>query len=499
VTVATINGLQNNLGWTTAKLQDVCDIIRGVSFSKDKKIHHQKAGYLGCLRTTNVQNKIEWDDLWYIPREVVKNERQILQKHDILISNANSLQLVGKVAQICDQPILSTLGAFISAIRVRKEINPKFVYFQLSSSKIRQELRGGASTTTNISNISTFSIGNLKLAIAPLSEQTRIVSKIEELFSFLDVGVESLRKVQVQLKRYRQAVLKYAFEGKLTEEWRRTHRDQIEPAQELLNRIKERRTFKEKTTAAQPVNLSNEFRLPTNWVTASLDELSEQIVDCLHSTPKFTTEGKYCIDTNCIEPNRILFGKARLVSEETFKERIRRLNPKTGDILFAREGTIGTAVVVPENVDLCIGQRMMMFRPDKEVNPSYFMLGLLSPFFERQWKTKVTGSTVAHVNVKDIRLMRLPLASVVEQELISKEVERYLSIADDLEKTLIACLLHSDLMRQSILKNAFEGKLVPQDPNDEPAEKLLERIKAERFNNMKFKIDNQVELSRYVK
>jgi type I restriction enzyme S subunit len=377
----------------------------------------------------------------------------------------------------------------IKVIKPEKVFSPKLFYYFLKAIKLPE--KGYARHYQYLEK----SI----IPVPPLKEQYRISAKVDELFSFLDAGLESLRKVQAQLKHYRQAVLKYAFEGKLTEEWRKNHKDQIEPAQKLLDRIRLRKSLNKKLDGMPKIPNSTKFVIPNDWVMVTLEEISANIVDCLHSTPKFNPSGKYCIDTNCIEPSRILFEKARFVSEKTFEERIRRLSPKTGDVLFAREGTIGTSVAVPENMSICLGQRMMMFRPEKEVNSSYFMWGLMSPFFENQWKARVTGSTVAHINIRDIRTMLLPLASVEEQSVLTEKVERLLSIANEIEKILNENLLLSEQMRQSILKNAFEGKLIPQTPDDEPAEKLLERIEAERFNNNKSKSNNQLELSSYVK
>jgi len=213
-------------------------------------------------------------------------------------------------------------------------------------------------------------------------------------------------------------------------------------------------------------------------------------VDCLHSTPKFTSQGKYCVDTTCIDPGKIIFEKARFVSEETYEDRVRRLVPKANDILFAREGTIGTAAIVPKDVELCLGQRMMMFRAVSEVLPEYFMYSILSPVFERQWKPKIVGTTAPHVNIGDLVLMSLPLPPLSEQHFIVSEIERRFSVADNTEVTLESNLKRAARLRQSILKKALRGQLVPQDPNDEPASHLLERIRAERTkqvdkNNLK--------------
>ena len=225
--------------------------------------------------------------------------------------------------------------------------------------------------------------------------------------------------------------------------------------------------------------------LPNGWAYITLEEISEKIVDCLHSTPKFTEKGKYCIDTTCIEPGKILFNKIRFVSDEVYKERVRRLVPQVGDVLFAREGTIGTALVVPSNIELCLGQRMMMFRPASCIVSGYYMWALSAPMFEEQWKPKVTGTTAPHVNIRDLRGMFVPLAPLKEQHRILLKIEELFTQLDagvDLLKKLKVKLKR---YRQAVLKAAVEGKLT-QDWREthqdelEPASALLARILKER-------------------
>ncbi len=319
---------------------------------------------------------------------------------------------------------VATSQAIIAYIPPPSLIVLDYIYYYLK--KIRTELTTRGTTQKNLN---AQIVKNILISLPPLNEQKRIVAKLEELFACLDAGVEELRKVKVQLMRYRQAVLKYAFEGKLTEEWRKTHTHQTEPASLFLEKLmSERKKEFSRATEANLLEVPNSPSLPDTWSWSNLEQLSQDITDCLHSTPSFTETGKYCIDTNCIEQNRILFDKARFVSEETFKERVRRLVPNAGDVLFAREGTIGTAVVVPENMELCLGQRMMLFRPANEILSAYFMWGLLSPIFESQWKPKVTGTTAPHVNIRDLKQMYLPLTCQEEQRVIVNEIETHTSI-----------------------------------------------------------------------
>lgn len=227
------------------------------------------------------------------------------------------------------------------------------------------------------------------------------------------------------------------------------------------------------------------YELPKGWVWASLEDISENIVDCLHSTPEFLATGKYCIDTTCIEPGKILFNKVRYVSEETYKERTQRLVPKAGDILFAREGTIGTSVVVPSNVELCLGQRMMMFRPSSCILSGYYLWALTSPVFENQWKPKVTGTTSPHVNIRDLKIMLLPIAPLAEQQRIFTKIEELFTQLDAGVELLKKVKAKLKRYRQAVLKAAVEGNLTKEwrEANQgelEPSSVLLERILKQR-------------------
>ncbi len=198
---------------------------------------------------------------------------------------------------------LSTNQGFKSIVP-HEFVLSEYLYYFLSASK--QQAEKVASGTT-FKEISKSKFAELQIPVPNLDIQQSIVSKIEELLSELDKGVESLKLAQQQLKVYRQSVLKWAF-------------DYIQTNQD-----------------------------------AFVEDCCTHVVDCLHSTAKFAKQGYYCVDTTCIEQGKIIFEKIRYVTKETFVERISRLKPEPGDILFSREGTVGTTVIVPNNIELCLG------------------------------------------------------------------------------------------------------------------------------------------------
>ncbi|MBI1287919.1 MAG: hypothetical protein GC178_10100 [Flavobacteriales bacterium] len=324
------------------------------------------------------------------------------------------------------------------------------------------------------------------------------------MFSELDNGIANLKTAQEQLKVYRQAVLKKAFEGELTKEWRSKQKD-LPTAEELLKKIQEEREThyqqqlaewkvavkqwekegKKGKKPSKPRKLT-EFNGFTDECSAllTIESACNYIIDCLHSTAKFQGTGYHCVDTTCIENGRIVWDKIRYVSEETFNQRIQRLKPIAGDILFAREGTVGTTVVLKPNEEVCLGQRMMMFRSVKSVLPEYFMWYFLSNEFILQYKPLIGGTTSPHLNISDIREMQLRAYSVEEQHQIVQEIESRLSVCDKLEESITQSLQKAEALRQSILKKAFEGRLLTaqelaackKEKDWEPAGELLERI-----------------------
>jgi type I restriction enzyme S subunit len=173
--------------------------------------------------------------------------------------------------------------------------------------------------------------------------------------------------------------------------------------------------------------------------------------------------------------------EVRYVSSETFKERIERLRPASGDIVYSREGGIlGIACQIPPGVELCLGQRMMLFRVGSDFTATLLMHWLNSPIMTRRVQELTGGSASPHLNVRDIRAFPTPVPPLSEQQEIVRRVEKLFAFADQIESRLKQAQAHVDRLTQSLLAKAFRGELVPQNPSDAPASVFLDQLRAER-------------------
>jgi len=325
----------------------------------------------------------------------------------------------------------------------------------------------------------------MPILIPPLSEQHRIVAKIEELFPNLDAGVEALKKVQAQLKRYRQSVLKYAFEGKLTQEWREEHKGELEPASLLLERIKEERRKKQgkKHKELPPVDTSDLPELPEGWGWTNVDSLSASMTNGIYKPKHFyTDDGVACLRMYNIEDGRIVWRDIKRMALSLDDIDSYKLEP--GDILVNRVNSlelVGKSAIIPDGLEICIFEsKNIRLRLNSNAN-SRFAQYWLQLYGHRYFSSNFQQTTgMASINQKQLGLMEVPYCCIREQNKIVDEIDRRLSISDGIDKAVSMSIKQSDRLRQSILKKAFEGKLVPQDQTDEPAEKLLERIKEEK-------------------
>jgi type I restriction enzyme S subunit len=350
-------------------------------------------------------------------------------------------------------------------------------------------------------------LGDIKkfmVPLAPLNEQKRIVGMVRELFSRLDAGVEGLRKVKAQLKRYRQAVLKYAFEGKLTEKWRKTHKHETEPATKLLEKIEQEREKDPKRKEPILIDKSELPEIQESWIWTTIGSLFDV---CSGGTPSRRKPEYWNGNIPWVSSGEVAFCEIKSTNEHITKEGLENSSAKlypTGTVLMALYGegkTRGQAAIL--RMTAATNQAVAcILCASSPMPPEYVYWWLYCRYYE----TRLVGEGANQPNMylHHVRKMIIPVAPLLEQKEIILKVEELLTVADEIAGTVETSLLQAERLRQSILRTAFEGKLVPQDPSDEPAEKLLERIKAERAKSMGEKDTNsknksQLELFTYVK
>jgi type I restriction enzyme S subunit len=288
-------------------------------------------------------------------------------------------------------------------------------------------------------------IKKLRAVVPPLAEQQRIVAKLDALLGKIGVCRNRLAKIPVLLKRLRQSILAAACSGRLTADWR------------------------ERNEPAGGVGDSGEIAegfplLPGTWHWQPLGAVCERIVDCPHSTPKWTSSGRLCIRTTNFKPGLLDLSEVRYVSEQAFKKRIERLRPRPGDILYSREGGIlGIACVIPPGVELCLGQRMMLFRARSDFTGALLMHWLNSPAILRRVHELTGGSASPHLNVRDIKAFPTPVPPFTEQHEIVSRVESLLGLADQIESRFEKARTQVDKLPFSLLAKAFHGELVPTE------------------------------------
>ena len=281
-------------------------------------------------------------------------------------------------------------------------------------------------------------------------------------------------------KALRQKILDLAIHGKLVPQ-----DPNDEPASVLLERIRDekerlikegkiKRPKKSKTTSDKP---HYPYQLPERWKWCKLEDIAELIEDCPHSTAKDEGQGFALIRTPNIGIGHLIFDNVHRVSKEVYDIRNARAVPQINDIIYAREAPAGNAAIINDKEKVCLGQRTVLIRPmQKWIDSMWLTYTINSPYARKTLISKATGSTVTHVNMENIRSLALPLPPLQEQSRIVESIEHWLSLVDCIEESNNNLQEAIRQTKSKILDLAIHGKLVPQDPTDEPASELLKRI-----------------------
>jgi len=411
--------------WQTIKVSDSGILIKGVGYKKHEARSAQEPGLKPILRANNINGNLNFEDLVYVPEKRILPEQHI-EQHDILFCmSSGSKRLVGKASQ-AEKSFDGSYGAFCALFRPLSAINPRFVGYFFQAPRYRKFI-SAISKGTNINNLKREHILDIDLCLPSPQEQDQVVNSLEELLSDLDFAVENLQKAQAQLKIYRWAVLKFAFEGKLTNK------------------------------------TMGRGGLPDRWKNVRLGEV------CINVEYGSAAKSKKTGRMPVLRMGNIQSGKfdwEDLVYTDNETE-IKKYSLKKNDVLFNRTNSpewVGkTATYKGERPAIFAGYLIRINRIESLIDAAYLTYYLNSHIAKKYGDSvKSFGVNQSNINGTKLKTYPLPLAPLCEQRVIVQEIESRFSVSDKMEESIAENLKKAAALRQSIFKQAFEGKLTQQ-------------------------------------
>jgi type I restriction enzyme, S subunit len=349
----------------------------------------------------------------------------------------------------------ATNQACANVVPNKELIEPQYLFFYLMSQKqaLVDKGQGGAQP-----NISQDIVKTHPTLLAPLNEQRRIVAKLLKLLNRVNAAQTRLASIPLILKRFRQSVLAAACSGRLTADWRNEHPHPI----------------------SDFTNGDSPYEIPKSWSCRTFESISREItVGFVGPMAKeYVESGMPFLRSLNVRPFRFDPTNIRFISPDFHRTILKsRLTP--GDVAIVRSGNSGIACVIPESLPEANCSDLVILRPASELVAAYACLFMNSSAAQAHVNSVKVGIAQGHFNVGSMKSTVVPLPPVAEQQEIVRRVDALFKTADALESRYRKAKAHVDKLTQSILAKAFRGELVPQDPNDEPAAALLERIRSE--------------------
>lgn len=402
--------------WQWFKLKDICEVVTGTTPPKSDSSNYGKD--VPFFKPPNL-----WDNVISDTEEKLSqsgaNKARVVPANTVLVTCIGNLGRTGFVKNV------AAFNQQINAILENEKIGGKYIFYQAQSPNFRSQLEKLATGTT-VSIVNKTNFETIQIPLPDLTTQQAIVSKIEELFSDLDKGLEDLKKAQQQLKTFRQSVLKWAFEGKLTNE-----------------NVKE-------------------GKLPKGWEWTNFENVCVKIGDIDHKMPQQIEKGYPYVSTKDFTNDfKISFDNAKYISEEDYLNLSRKIKPEKGDIIFPRYGTIGKNILIDFDKDFLVSYSCAVIKPNHSiVDSKYIYLYSISPKISDEIRKYVVETTQANIGIASIKSFVFPLPPLEEQQRIVQEIESRLSVADKMEEGISQSIQKAESLRQSILKKAFSGELV---------------------------------------
>lgn len=428
-------------GWMTTTLEVATKVIRGITFPATAKDSVPSVGNVCCLRTANIQKEVIWSDVYYVDRQYVKRDEQLVQTGDILMSMANSYELVGKVAHVKSVPSPTAFGAFLSAVRPTSVIDGRYLFHFLRSDQVQLELREGSSQTTNIANISVGKLNTIEVPLAPFAEQTRIADQLDTLLVRVNACNDRLDAIPGILKRFRQAVLHAAVNGRLTADMRLQHGWAEASAPTPLHELGDLGRGKSKH---RPRNDSRLYGGPYPFI---------QTGDVAQSGGRITKHAQ-------------TYSELGLQQSKLWPE---------GTICITIAANIADTAVL--TYPACFPDSVVGFVADSSKCVNMFVKWAID-VIKDDLEAFAPATAQKNINLAVLNDVVIRCPSIEEQREIVRQVGVLFTVADRIEARYTAMRAHAQRLAPQVLAKAFRGELVEQDPQDEPASLLLQRLAA---------------------
>ena len=479
--------------WIECTLDEVCE--KALKVKRKEMPSSEKIKYLDIGGIDNHSNKIisHKDYTW---ADAPSRAQQIIKKDDILFSTVRTyLKNVAKVNREEYNEEIASSG--FTVLRAKKDIlKSDYLFFRTLSTVFLNTLNK-LQRGTSYPAVRDKDVFAQIIPLPPLVEQKAIVKKIEELFSSLDSGIADLKKVQDQLVIYRQAVLKKAFEGELTKEWRKIN--DLQPSFTFLKDLaKQRKEAEVDKKSIYHKKISHDFSFSKDdkietWSKGTLDKLiyiAARIGWRGLKKSEYTESGPLFLSVHSLNYGKYVdYTQAYHISEERYLESP-EIKLQEGDVLLCKDGAgIGKIGIVKDlPTAASVNSSVLVIRGMNVLSQEFLYYLFSGPKLQSIVFQRITGSATPHLFQNDIKKFELSIPPIEEQHQIVQEIESRLSVCDKVEKDIVDSLEKAQALRQSILKKAFDGKLLSgveiakckADKDYESASILLEKIKKEK-------------------
>jgi type I restriction enzyme S subunit len=446
--------------WLVKKLREVCETTSGGTPSRSQSKYYN--GHIPWVKSGELDKGLIMETEEKITEEAIRNSStKIFPKGTLLIALYGAT--IGKLAFL---GVDAATNQAVCGIFKNDKINSKYLFhflFYKKPSLVKQSI-GGAQP-----NINQGILKNLEIPLPPLPEQLAIVSKLEELLSDLENGKQQLQTAQQQLKTYRQSLLKAAFEGKLSPDY---DSYDLNDGHDLIQKSINHSKNQNQSNQPNQKNHTNQTNhspdnLPKGWIWVKLSDACNKIQDGSHFSPKiqYDKPGKnrfMYITAKNIRNDHMDLTKVTFVDRNFHESIYSRCNPEYGDLLLTKDGVnTGEVTLNTLHEPFSVLSSVCIFKTkNNELKNEFLKYFIQSPLGSKLIAKSMTGTAIKRIILRKIKDALVILPPIAEQNLIVEQLESKLTVCDKIEETIIQSLQQTESLRQSILKQAFEGKLL---------------------------------------